>query len=45
MKKELIYSLILAVVFVGAMLIKTHFVDPVADEAYAEIYGTEEVGF
>ena len=44
MKKDLLAFAFLAVVFTAALLIKSHYVDPIADEAYAEIYGVEEVG-
>ena len=42
MKTELLAYAVLTVVLVAALLIKSHFVDPIADEAYAEIYGLEE---
>ena len=42
MKTELLAYAVLTVVLVAALLIKSHFVDPTADEAYAEIYGLEE---
>lgn len=35
---------VLSVVFTAALLYRSHYVDPIADEAYAEIYGVEEVG-
>ena len=44
MKKELLAYALLAVVFTAALLYRSHFVDPIADEVYAEIYGVEEVG-
>ena len=44
MKKALLQFAILSLVFTAALLIKSHYVDPIADEAYAEIYGVEEVG-
>ena len=44
MKKELLLSLLLAAVIFSALLYRSHFVDPVADQAYNEIYGVEEVG-
>lgn len=42
MKKTLMYMAILSVVFTAAMLYRSYTVDPIADQAYAEIYGTEE---
>lgn len=44
MKKTLLYMAILSVVFTAALLYRSYFVDPVADQAYNEIYGVEEVG-
>lgn len=44
MKKTLMYMAILSIVFTAALLIKSHYVDPIADEAYAEIYGLEQEG-
>ena len=44
MKTELLAYAVLAVVFTAALLIKSHYVDPIADQAYAEIYGLEEEG-
>ena len=44
MKKELIAFAVLAVVFTSALLYRSYFVDPVADQAYAEIYGLEQEG-
>ena len=44
MKKDLLAFAFLAVVFTAALLYRSYFVDPIADEAYAEIYGVEEVG-
>lgn len=44
MKKDLLAFAILTVVFVSALLYRSYFVDSVADQAYAEIYGVEEVG-
>ncbi|WP_166626882.1 hypothetical protein [Jeotgalicoccus sp. S0W5] len=44
MKKDFMYAIILAIVFTSALLIKSHFVDPVVNEVYADIYGIEEVG-
>jgi hypothetical protein len=44
MKKELLSYVLLTVILVSALLYRSYFVDPIADEAYAEIYGVEEVG-
>lgn len=44
MKKTLMYMAILSVVFTAALLYRSYFVDPVADQAYAEIYGLEQEG-
>ena len=44
MKTELLAYAVLTVVLVSALLIKSQFVDPIADEAYAEIYGLEQEG-
>lgn len=44
MKKHLMYTIILSVVFTASLLYRSYFVDPIADEAYAEIYGLEEEG-
>ena len=44
MKKELLAFAFLAVVFTTALLYRSHYVDPIADEAYAEIYGLEQEG-
>lgn len=44
MKRDLLAFAFLAVVFTAALLYRSNFVDPVADQAYAEIYGLEQEG-
>lgn len=44
MKKDLLAFAFLAIVFTVALLIKSQFVDPIADEVYAEIYGLDQEG-
>lgn len=44
MKKAILQFAILSLVFTAALLIKSQFVDPIADEAYAEIYGLDQEG-
>ena len=44
MKTELLAYAVLTVVLVSALLYRSYFVDPVADQAYAEIYGLEQEG-
>ena len=44
MKTELLAYAVLTVVLVSALLYRSYFVDPVADQAYNQIYGVEEVG-
>ena len=44
MKTELLAYAVLTVVLVSALLYRSYFVEPVADEAYAEIYGLEQEG-
>ena len=43
-KKIVIPAIVLGLIFTAAMLYRSHYVDPIADEAYAEIYGLEEEG-
>ena len=44
MKSELLAYAVLTVVLVSALLYRSYFVDPVSDQAYAEIYGLEQEG-
>ena len=44
MKTELLAYAVLTVVLVSALLYRSYFVDPIVDEAYAEIYGLEQEG-
>ena len=44
MKTELLAYAVLTVVLVSALLYRSYFVDSVADQAYAEIYGLEQEG-
>ena len=44
MKTELLAYAVLTVVLVSALLYRSYFVDPVADQAYVEIYGLEQEG-
>ena len=44
MKTELLAYAVLTVVLVSALLYRSYFVDPVADQTYAEIYGLEQEG-
>ena len=43
-KKIAIPAIFLGLIFTAAMLYRSHYVDPIADEAYSEIYGLEEEG-
>ena len=44
MKTELLAYAVLTVVLVSALLYRSYFVEPVADQVYAEIYGLEQEG-
>ena len=44
MKTELLAYTVLTVVLVSALLYRSYFVDPIADDAYAKIYGLEQEG-
>ena len=43
-KKIAIPALVLGLIFTAALLYRSHFVDPIADDAYSEIYGLEQDG-